>query len=123
VGVRRRTTGSFLFSFFFCIFLSYFILFFFYSYMHTMFGSFLPPSPTPSLTYTTSSLSRSASQWKKSWAMEHACHFSSSGKPRKKDLHPGQPGQKAMIPYLQNNQGKLEHWLKQQSTYLARVKP
>jgi hypothetical protein len=23
---------------------------FFYSYVHTMFGSFLPPSPTPSLT-------------------------------------------------------------------------
>jgi hypothetical protein len=28
----------------------YFYFFFFYSYVHTMFGSFLPPSPTPSLT-------------------------------------------------------------------------
>jgi hypothetical protein len=25
-------------------------LFFYYSYVHTMFGSFLPPAPTPSLT-------------------------------------------------------------------------
>jgi hypothetical protein len=27
-----------------------FLFFFFYSYVHTMFGSFLPPSPAPSLT-------------------------------------------------------------------------
>jgi hypothetical protein len=29
---------------------SIFLKFLFYSYVHTMFGSFLPPSPTPSLT-------------------------------------------------------------------------
>jgi hypothetical protein len=28
----------------------------FYSYVHTMFGSFLPPSPAPSLNHPTSSL-------------------------------------------------------------------
>jgi hypothetical protein len=36
--------------FFFKFFISFFLfLFFFYSYVHTMFGSFLPPLPTPPL--------------------------------------------------------------------------
>jgi hypothetical protein len=41
----------------FYLFLFLFFNFFFYSYVHTMFGSFLPPSPTPSLTFPTPSLS------------------------------------------------------------------